>query len=1632
MADNIIQPTIGLNLDSTQSQVSPGQLTYALNAMVEGFDGQSVTYQNEQANELCVTFPTGYKVVGTKNVTSLDTIYYFLTNPVTGNSMIGFSTLNSCLFNVLIDDTTGGSDLLNFNIVHPIKKVEVKTTNCSTQLYWTDRFNPRRYIDLTKLPWKENIVGGIFVPVVGVIDINKMLVQPNYSVPSLKCAEVNVGGDLIEGDYQFAIQYSDALGNGYTSYYSVTNETRIFLDHKISPNFNETTSKCITVDIDKLDISGLYDYYNIAVIKTINAITTVELVTTQYITGRTAQITYTGGEQSKTNIPLTIADIMQQHDYYDIAGDLTQVDNVLVWADLIKEDDISYQKIWNQVPLQWETWRIPYNYREGYYNGANCANIQGYMRDEVYPFEGCFIFANGKQSARFHIPGRIATGRDLALVTNSEGQVGASEDPCNPPGGAVPTWKVYNTGRVLGTSPQFASGDSCYKGPYQYGEMGYHESTLKYPNNAAIWGLLANQPIRHHKFPDSSITHIHDQNPHAIGTDDYNNYEHAIYPIGAKIDINALRLAIQNSPDLTPAEKSQIVGYKIMRGDRINNKAIIAKGLFYNVGEYTKDTSTYYYANYPYNDQNPDPFISKDPVEYKASIKDPGSIHPLDTFHSSRFTFHSPDTHFFRPSGIQGSFVKMETATYGNCKAHFIPVLNNAGQKLRTQKDLEIAFVAALMSVFGLQMDATVGTTITVDVAPSMRLENFFPAFNNMLDILDKLIPYVNYGWQYNSVGFYGNYNAAIPVGNRIRAINYGGYINPGLQGTFGDNHPINNTFRESSVYVSLGGGFAPTQSVGVPADNSRVTASQVGLCGKSSVFYRNISSYYGSIKRYLPAQWGEIFSYKPINTGAYFTFLDDSGNSVSSTDTIFGGDVFINRFALKRKHSFYTKSSVNRPDGTDIDYNQDSVSNTQTGTIGYPTYYYSTSNLPVNVQSGWLHAGIVNLTNALNNWVLAILTAGLSIFIPAIQTIIGVITDGLLTTLGIKLVNMDCPDDDDLHEKGQAYLYAYGVPFFFAESEVNVDMRQATNIKEGNFYPAVASDIPDDWCHQSSVPIEYDNIYTYNKTYSKENKETFFGTLRPDWTPNNKCFTEFNNRAIWSDKSSLEEVKNNWVIYKPGNTFDFPKGAGRLSNIDNLTNNQILVRFQNKTQLYNAMTQLQVTQGPAAYIGNMQMFSTPPLDLSHTDTGNVGSQNAMLLKTDYGNIYADAKRGEIVLLESGAQPKNLEDKGLSKWMYQNLPFNISSYFPTIDTDNNFNGIGLHGVYDSYYDRIIITKKDYEPIDPSIKFDGKDFYIDGSTTPDVTMGGTSTVPGKLECCPPGFVYGPWPGDKGKTYTCYDPRGWDSVTDPIPCGEVVVDTTVTYPGYTGKDGISLEDPKYFCNKSWTLSYSFKTNTWVSWHSYIPDYYVALYSHFKSGKNALEETWDHNYKVTNFNSFYGKTAPYVLEYPFSYKAQDEILQSLKDFTTVRKYIDYLTFFEPDETIYFNKSVIYNGQQCTGVLNLVPKVKNSLAAYMMYPKYNLASKDIVLVKSDNFYNYNTFWDIVNDKSQPIWITGCHMDKEDKTLNQSNMDYSKKDFRKAQIRAKDCKVRHILDDKDDVRLVSKFIINNTVVSYK
>jgi hypothetical protein len=1528
----------GLNLDLTVNQIPKGSLTYALNASVENFDASSVNYQNEPGNELCLNFPDGYQLIGEHSIYEKNKHIFFLANPHTGGSEIGYMDNNDCAYHTLVN-----APCLNFNIHYPIHKAVHRITNCTTEVYWTDGYNPRRYIDIDNVPYVLKSNSDLCDPkYTNELDCNRLKIQPNFSIPELEVVDVVNGGDLTAGTYQFAIQYSDPNGFGYSSYYSVTNPTPIANTDITTLNFNYQVGKSIRLNISNLDVSGQWQYFNLAVIKTVNDITSVELIGTYFIDKPQKTFTYTG--QAQTQIKLTADDIFEKFPYYEIAQDLTAVRDVLVWDQLTSIDRINYQQIANQINLEWESYRIPNT--EDYSDEINATNLRGYLRDEVYAFEIVFLLKNGKQTDGFHIPGRIATPNDLVPVypTNAD-FIG---EP-NPETGTSPYWKIYNTATLTDFSPTYSPATS-YKGPYQYGQFSYWESLDTYPCNKEVWGDLAGQPIRHHKFPDVSVSPIFES---AIfgGASGMVMQKDAIFPIGVRINTAQIYSLITTS-NLTQDQKDNIAAFKIVRGNRSTNRSIVAKGIIRNVGKYDREGTEYYYPNYPYNDLNKDKFLlsksnaytiplgtsgdivcrnftvtvaslpSSGPfvLEYidctttetvtvesttvgeilsictlsfptptvkqgTANIKantykiyelaspdgtafafneaafastvppTPGesavsvtgsaivysttyprylsgsvtytinetasvgeglcSPPPLDGFGDNgskyRMVFNSPETSFGQP--FLGNILKLENVVFGAGRAHFVQVQKNAQYKLISRE---------------AQQDAMANSNGIASITADYNASALFSAYQAYLTIYINGITRRNYAYSFNSIASYDysdviNNNISDPstgfLGVKQRKLDIAQYLIPGVQ-SVGDNKNINNFQRESSVYLktteevgnfektyntynlcnqsvsvvqvfqftSPSTGLVATETIpvascidiesltqpihisgnsswtlvntgtgssiynaatpplpfanntpsinGIVSDDSRFTASDKGICNTPGEQQQiSVVSYYGSIKNMFDNQYGQIYSYETIDTGFQKLVFE---TSTANFETVFGGDTFINKFAFKTKLPFFIDNTVNSPDDRDIYFDE-------LGNVGYPKYWFSSRSILSDVT---VHG--INLSNFIS----------------------------------VKANNFDCPNSQTpqnssgrTYYDGKMYQFAYGIPYFYCESSYNVDLRQAFNNKEGDFWPHVSNNIPDDWVQEDNVSINFDNTYYYNVTFSKQNKENFFSHLPTDWTPD-LCATTYPFRAIYSDQESnnVDDTFNNWLVYRPISFYDFPQNYGKLVSLDGIQNRSTLARFENKSLLYNTLLTISTDNNKAAYIGNSTLFtSSPPVDFAETDLGYVGSQNKMLLKIPNGQITVDAKRGQVFLV-AGNQVRDLSGfgSGMNKFFTNYLSFEILKYFPNVDTDNHFTGIGLHGVYDSKYDRVILTKLDYTPINPNIKYD------------EVT------------------------------------RTYYIIRTPIAGQEI-------------REEVYLTDQEYFCNKSWTVSYNANANTWTSFHSYLPNYYIAENNFYYSGLN-----------------------------------------------------------------------------------------------------------------------------------------------------------------------------------------------------
>lgn len=1644
---NINQPSIGMNTDNFSYNLKSGEYSFALNATYENTDGNFGAIQNIDSNFLNIKFPTNYKVIENKYIPELDRTIFFLVNPTTGNCIIGDS-INEAF--VEKTDTTSElaplestiqepynklkvivqSDELGFSINNPIK-TEYRITRKGLNLYFIDDLNPLRFVYLD-LEGDVLVLQDRFKKVTGYdnnncdlpiyskeIDPNKIQYNPDFSRPCIEFVDDIFGGVLKAGTYQVLVCYSDSLSTPLTKYFPATQPIPIKTNN-YTIDTSYVTDKALNFKINNLEQSSVYTHYNIVIAETISGFTEFKLVATLPISQES--YTYTGnGNDYKT---LSSQDVFFERPIYSKAFAIGKANNYLFYGNLEEYKKLNLQRVANRIKLYWQTKAID----ETLVNDPRYVNrMRGYMRDETYPMGIVFEMKDDNDTIAFHIPG---PSKEYFLQTHgvNVNQLIDNDDVVVDKSCAdIATnkmYQVYNLAKVINTPHEYSK-ECDDNHVWEWGDFSYTESTRTYPNIPEVWGELCNQPIRHHKFPDSTVTHFHDGNGVKRSFDNSN----VVFPLGVKVDhssvVAAITWAIENNI-ITAEDASRIKGYRIVRGNRVGNKSIIAKGLLYDAWSYNKKNKDYYYPNFPYNDLSGNEFIAPDDSTYNKS----NTSNPTQSFFtpSGRYTFHSPDTHFSNPT--PSTTLKLETLEYGISRGFFNEAEGQAKYQLLSQTARTLCFVAGIASVFGEiykeevevhrknKPDTLVLTTTALGSGTGIPIPDPFwaipaippvfihdrltgipgdatgipgkplllppveklirkdirgsalqlmnpvgglfsnlpvwlkpiitgivwasGAFNQGLylltriveeadtfaDTIKKLIPKSNYAIQYNSVGKYNSYIPVNELGKKIREIDKWQYLAPELQSISEPNQTIkfNNWDRESSLFIKLADNKSLLNTPSIK-DNSRTTMTQSALKYNdlNREVERTISSYYASLKSFVPDQYGSIYNVDYLETNGC---MIDMQEGADTSLTLFGGDTFISRFALKRKHPFFIQTRHLQLDNADVLYSK--LTN-----AGYPNYF-----IDYNQSFGERLQEVLDTSGFFN-----------------------ILRELIESLTGLDETRLDAKVNNLFYQKGYIHLYNYGIPYFLVESDVNCAYRHAENTKEKDFYPN-NKDIGS-WLQEKNVPIKEDNTFIYNKDYSKQNKESAIKKITPNSVFNEDVTTKFSRRIINTEKSNILNENDNWLIIKANNGKNVDPRYGAIYGIDGIEEEAVLVRGENSSFIFNVYfklqnntSELQVSRGEL-YDGIKEFVNT--------DLGFMGSQNRSMIKTEFGHVWADAKRGQIFLM--GPKASGLEEISSLKmrnWFKQNLPFQLYKDFDIDlkDLDNNYNGAGLHFSYDKRYTRLFLTKIDYKVINKDVKYDKllKIFYI---TQNEV-----------------------------------------------------------------KTKVELTDARYFQNKSWTISYNFLLKTWLSFYSFIPNYYNDLLNTFQSGLNSDGSLWSHNVSNKSYQVFYGTKYPFIVEVPTGFTANNNFLENI-EYTgkALRYHNEYDWFYNRQVT--FNKAIVYNENQNSGLLNLVVKDKENLSNIGNYPKFENGMYSINVTNVENNWRFNEFFDSIKSQTNNIPVWKYNSNNVNKELNPAAFNYSINDYDKSLIRGKNCTVRLINDKYSNYKFIfifSGFNQNNSI----
>ena len=1681
---NIGYTVKGMVTDFAPQNFQEGMYAFAYNAAVESLDGLGMpVLQNDFSNTLAVNFPSGSTVVGKVLVVEQNRVIWMLYYPATGMSEIG-ETINpgaSCR-EFTVDGTTTCDDCdsvslvegtplelltqtpcstyrmiqqdtsLNFSNKFPIKFIRYRLTACTLQIFFTDNNNPRRWLEFNYQnddPSQGLVITPFFYQIIGFnnppcddpiygpdLDINALNVQPSITMPCIDYLGEGGGGALTAGVYQFFIAMSDVNGNKLTSYLSATNPIPVRTQDAAAIT-DYPTDRSIHLGIQNVDPKGAFRYYILAVAKTIGASTTFYQVGTFPVTQ--SFYTYTGANQSE--IKLTESDIITLYPYYNKAGAVGQSNGILYWANIAESAKPNLQRVANNIHLQWQTIAIP---ESVYRNPDNVVRFRSYMRDEVYPMGVQFIFGSGEETNSYHIPGREALATDLATVTNNDV---IPQDTCSG-GTPVQRWQVYNTATITGGDLSIY--DGCNESVYQYGEFSYWESTETYPNNPPdfdIWGSLCGKPIRHHKFPDSAVTHIHDNQNGSIelsGSTFLQN--NLVFPIGVKVDHDSVRAAIANAVNegaITAEDAANIVGYRIVRGNRVGNKSVICKGLLYDVNQYQRmdsggggniDDQPIYFANYPYNDLNANPFITNDFQNYKKNNTPVGADLPF-TF-SNRYTFHSPDTHFNQPA--LGTELKLETAEYGVSKGSFVVCKQQSKQKLLSP----FAYGVALVGAIGLVMASLIpqrtsartiyGSTTVSGSIPLMQTANGTSSVGIStpgVELTVSPLPPTNPDDSLIFDTGVGTRTFPDPGHTNTVTSVQGGFIqafSPLAAVAFSEGS-AGNPIGTAMGIVGAAAGLISASAGPILFFASKVlTEMQVFLdLIESLVPFRDWTIQYDSV--------GKYNNYKVVSNDAgvkrrlvtSWAYMDGNNQSISDN----GQSINFNN--LNREDSVYLKydgaafptasaasgvvdnsrprvsdapfnCNLNNPQYTPISSYYGAIKETilnQYGTV-YDIQYLRTGScaFDMNAQNSGT-TGVYGGDVFINRFALKIkvpyflattfnLPNGTDFDYSMVPNLAfpryyfnttTTVASGLASLSDTHLINI-LTDFNNIYD-------LLGGPSSINDCGTTLSMDQKGYIYAYSYgipYFLVESDFNTDFRYATNN-AEGD-FYPHQSNLDFWLQEMNVPISEPNTYNYNNAYSKQNKETfIGIDLPTFQPGRecqvdhpgriiysdgNQWLVYKADNFYDYPVSKGKIVSIDGIENETVMVRTTNDVSIFKSILRLPV-DGQTTQVGNGGVFSNPPQSFAETNLGYIGSQHRAMLQTEFGHLSVDAKRGEVFNIGTNASGLDeISKDGMKNWFKENIPFRILRSFPNMPEDDIDN--------------------EYLGIGLIMSFDKRfnRFFIT-----------------KLD--------------------------YSSINKNVLYDNVIKEFYL--PDGTGRTSVTLGDPTYFKNCSWTISYNFYTKSWVSYHSFKPNYYIDFIDFFASGLNDLSQSnfWTHSLYNGSFQVYYGKLEPFIVEPITKFQQPLRDLRSIEFETEVRRYQNEFDFGVKRFLPGFNKAIVYNDLYNSGYLNLVKVDKDDFSLVGTYPIKGNASWDIEVAIANYKWRFNDIFALNKDNSDvPLWLYAGN--NADKTLNPIAFDYDKNDYDLTSLKGQWFKQRLINDSDSNHKILFKFGNTNETIQYR
>lgn len=1656
----------GMMMDFDDIIVPEGVWIRARNAVNNSQNGNFGVIGNEPSNIECAS--TAYDVIGLIYISD-GTWSVFSTNDTV--SEIGIYREEDCSYTILYTENSNtiSKPCLNFKRQHLITGIAREKFDCTRQIYFADGLNPDRTFAIKQD--YSGIVDDYFLETttdfqtgedsdenceittydLTRLDCDKILLNQLMNPPCIKLKRANYSGNLLNGTYQAFIAYT-LDGQRISDYIGISNTQSLYK--------HENANSSLEVVIESID--ERFDEFELVIVSYYNGQTQAKKMGIYSTQTGTIFIDIISNELS--SIPTSVLPIVST--IYEKSEAIYRNGSYAIRVAPTSKFDFNYQPLANLIETEWFAAAYPEDY---YYKGGNKTT---YLRDEVYSFFIRWVYNDGQKSPSFHIPGRSKNSYDkeklsglaLNLVTDNPEEIDNERwryvNTATRTEPALPNPIDYSLG-LSGVANTDDGGVIVAKG-----KMGYWESTEEYPNfKPEIWNSsehnwtgvsgtspdydLCGQRIRHHKFPDIDIIPHFTAEYSGFG-DLINAYSPVQIPFPAVtfdpniainsscqedsvpnkykistgknykiillgVNFNNIKPPVDNDGNLIPG----IIGYEILRGNRMGNRTILAKGIFntlreYDLPEYKDDLNQIYrrkglFYNYPFNDQRADTLLSTIKVDGGCKPAcDFDNYPPLDTISTNFLGFDSPETEFFN-SFLNVDEFKINCTYVGSAEGKFTYVKDHPEHALPNDLALLIAgffgvLTAANNTIFSGAISGTpdfatqIGTNVIstskkppIDDLPYLADESVsifmkpiafvyytVQITQGYLDAILALLGTRQYALQHKAYCFYSSINEIYGEKGKLFKINNASYVGP-TRLEINEKYILNNVYRTNFTLIETKGGipnvkpslydstrYSIHKVLNIPLTNSNILKSD-GVNYNDPInktINTRSSTLYGSLKYKIRNIYGQLEQIRqlPISNCMH----PNLGNINSTNYTIFGGDNYVGRYTKKNTFFFFYDWLYKQPDEFQHDYRKYVM-------IPYPRYWINTEKYNTGQLVQDLFPGLIcaedkddlkdlidgeNYDNKFPSDNASLTRNQLLCYTGGLSTITSILCGS-------------SKDDVLLRIDGWFYLFYSGVKDFFVESEINLAQRDYDDKLEKKHYDKYNHIVNVDDMFQSDI-IKEPNFFKYDQALSVDrfyNIYTTFSGIQPRWYKPEvaeTCYVYSPKRAIYSLPVRKESIKDSWRYFLANNYQEF---GSKIISISPISRSGALIHFKDISPVqFMGVDQLETDLGTKLTIGDGGLFSQPLQNIVNTDAPyEYGScqDRYSIINTPFGLFWISQEQGKI--FNYTGKIDEISNKGMRWWFSKYLKYFLLDDFPDFDlTQNPVIGIGCQAIYDNKNQIIYFTKRDYK----------------------------LKVPGSL---------------------VYKSNG-------------VFETT------SGKVDILLGDNRFFENSSWTISYDPKMQIWVSFHDWHPQLMIPEKNTFVTIKN--KKFYKHNNTCTSYCNFYGFNYPFEIETVLStgqsVTTARNVEYMLESYRYTNNCVDNHHLLDHN----FDEMIIYNSEQISGVLNLIPHPKNDPMAMISYPRINPNSIDVLYSKEENKYRVNQFWDITRDRGEFSGSTNIHWvtssNGYSKSILLGSVNYSKPPLERKKFRHYSTRVILRKNFSNNIKMLYKIFNLKQAQSYR